>query len=231
MHNHKAITQLFVQQSRVSKAVAPYYSNATLLKSMAEQQCCLDPIMYSCHVVLLAYSILLCLVGKQQIPERDTSGIKLLQDPDDFCYESSKEQDQLRQRLVEATKKLKGVHMPPDVQLKISEVCSLLDVDGIRGDIVTNRAAKALVAFEGREEVAMTDVEKVIGLCLNHRFALPQACPVLVLSQSGASGCCKGAVRETGSLSQPMWMLMERTCGADMCHNFALHPWLFKETS
>lgn len=96
----------------------------------------------------------------------------LLQDPDDFCYQSSQEQGQLRQRLVEATKKLKGVHMPPDVQLKISEVCSLLDVDGIRGDIVTNRAAKALVAFEGREEVSMTDVEKVIGLCLNHRYSL-----------------------------------------------------------
>lgn len=96
----------------------------------------------------------------------------LVQDPDDFCYESSQEQGQLRQRLVEATKKLKGVRMPADVQLKISEVCSLLDVDGIRGDIVTNRAAKALVAFEGREEVSMTDVEKVIGLCLNHRYYL-----------------------------------------------------------
>lgn len=71
--------------------------------------------------------------------------------------------------MVEATKKLKQVHMPADVRLKISEICSLLDVDGIRGDIVTNRAAKALVAFEGREEVSLGDVEKVIGLCLNHR--------------------------------------------------------------
>lgn len=95
-----------------------------------------------------------------------------MQDPDDFCYQASKEQDQLRQRLVEAAKKLKSVHMPAEVRLKISEICSLLDVDGIRGDIVTNRAAKALVAFEGREEVSMTDVEKVIGLCLNHRYAL-----------------------------------------------------------
>ncbi|KAL3154738.1 Bifunctional NAD(P)H-hydrate repair enzyme [Trebouxia sp. C0009 RCD-2024] len=92
------------------------------------------------------------------------------QDPDDFCYQASQEQNQLRQRLVEAAKKLKGVHMPAEVRLKISEICSLLDVDGIRGDIVTNRAAKALVAFEGREEVSMTDVEKVIGLCLNHRL-------------------------------------------------------------
>ncbi|KAL0049600.1 hypothetical protein WJX82_005675 [Trebouxia sp. C0006] len=92
------------------------------------------------------------------------------EDPDNFCYESSKEQGELRQRLVEATKKLKQVHMPADVRLKISEICSLLDVDGIRGDIVTNRAAKALVAFEGREEVSLSDVEKVIGLCLNHRL-------------------------------------------------------------
>ena len=91
------------------------------------------------------------------------------QDPDNFCYESSKEQGELRQRLVEATKKLKQVRMPADVRLKISEICSLLDVDGIRGDIVTNRAAKALVAFEGREEVSLSDVEKVIELCLNHR--------------------------------------------------------------
>ena len=55
------------------------------------------------------------------------------------------------------------------VKLKISEICSLLDVDGIRGDIVTNRAARALVAFEGREEVRIEDVQKVIGLCINHR--------------------------------------------------------------
>ena len=85
---------------------------------------------------------------------------------------------------MEATKNLKAVHMPAEVRLKISEICSLLDVDGIRGDIVTNRAAKALVAFEGREEVSMADVEKVIGLCLNHRYALPQAYPVSGSSES-----------------------------------------------
>lgn len=92
------------------------------------------------------------------------------ENPDDFCYQASKEQDQLRQRLVTASKNLKKVSMPADVRLKISEICSLLDVDGIRGDIVTNRAATALVAFEGREEVTLQDVEKVIGLCLNHRL-------------------------------------------------------------
>ena len=56
-----------------------------------------------------------------------------------------------------------------NIKLKISEICSLLDVDGIRGDMVINRAARALVAFEGRKEVTLDDVAKVIGLCLNHR--------------------------------------------------------------
>ena len=63
-----------------------------------------------------------------------------------------------------------------EIKLKISEICSLLDVDGIRGDMVINRAARALVAFEGRSEVGLDDVAKVIGLCLNHRqelFHLP----------------------------------------------------------
>lgn len=55
------------------------------------------------------------------------------------------------------------------VKLQISEICSLLNVDGIRGDIVTNRAARALVAFEGRDTVSMDDVKRIIGVCVNHR--------------------------------------------------------------
>ena len=55
------------------------------------------------------------------------------------------------------------------MQLLISDICSRLEVDGLRGDIVVNRAAKALVAFEGRSEVKEADIERVISLCLNHR--------------------------------------------------------------
>ena len=55
------------------------------------------------------------------------------------------------------------------LQILISDICSRLNVDGLRGDIVVNRAAKALVAFEGRTEVKEADIERVISLCLNHR--------------------------------------------------------------
>ncbi|MEL6333630.1 MAG: magnesium chelatase ATPase subunit I, partial [Cyanobacteria bacterium J06626_26] len=44
------------------------------------------------------------------------------------------------------------------------------DVDGLRGDIVSNRAAKALAAYEGRSEVTLDDIQTVIALCLRHRL-------------------------------------------------------------
>ena len=51
-----------------------------------------------------------------------------------------------------------------------SQICSELDVDGLRGDLVTNRASKAIAAFEGRTEVTPEDIYRVIPLCLRHRL-------------------------------------------------------------
>lgn len=47
------------------------------------------------------------------------------------------------------------VNLDYDDRIKISEICSELDVDGLRGDMVTNRAAKALAAFDGRTQVTL----------------------------------------------------------------------------
>lgn len=62
------------------------------------------------------------------------------------------------------------VTISDQLQLLISDICSRLDVDGLRGDLVVNRAAKALVALEGRAKVEEADVERVITSCLNHRW-------------------------------------------------------------
>ena len=43
----------------------------------------------------------------------------------------------------------------------------MLDVS--RGDIVVIEA-KAYVAYDGRDEVTVDDVEKVVGPCLSHRL-------------------------------------------------------------
>ncbi|WP_013320725.1 magnesium chelatase ATPase subunit I [Gloeothece verrucosa] len=92
------------------------------------------------------------------------------QDPLAFCGKYQAEQDLLQQKLVNAQQLLSRVNIDYDLRVKISEVCSELDVDGLRGDIVTNRAAKALTAFEGRTEVTVDDIKRVITLCLRHRL-------------------------------------------------------------
>jgi magnesium chelatase subunit I len=65
------------------------------------------------------------------------------------------QQQELRDRIVAAQKLLPTVEIDYDLRVKISEVCSQLDVDGLRGDIVTNRAAKAHAAYNGRDKVTL----------------------------------------------------------------------------
>ena len=83
-------------------------------------------------------------------------------------YES--QQQELRDKIISAQKLLPTVEIDYDLRVKISEVCSQLDVDGLRGDIVTNRAAKAHAAYNGRDKVTVEDISKIITLCLRHRL-------------------------------------------------------------
>jgi magnesium chelatase subunit I len=92
------------------------------------------------------------------------------QNPQEFLKHYQTQQDELRQRIVDAQTRLKSVQLDYEYRVKISQVCAELDVDGLRGDIVTNRAAKAIAALEGRTEVTTDDIRRVIGLCLRHRL-------------------------------------------------------------
>ena len=91
-------------------------------------------------------------------------------DPYAWVDKYKDQQEALKTRIVKAQTLLDKVEMPYDFRLKISKVCSDLDVDGLRGDIVTNRAAKAYTAFQGKEVITVEDIEKIIVLCLRHRL-------------------------------------------------------------
>ncbi|WP_193195327.1 magnesium chelatase ATPase subunit I [Nostoc sp. MG11] len=92
------------------------------------------------------------------------------QNPPAFLEKYKPQQEALQEQIVNAQQLLPEVKIDYDLRVKISEVCSELDVDGLRGDIVSNRAAKALTAFEGRHEVTVDDIHRVITLCLRHRL-------------------------------------------------------------
>ena len=91
-------------------------------------------------------------------------------DPEGFTNIMNEKQSELQEKVVAAQKNLSKVKIDDDLRLNISAICGELDVDGLRGDIVTNRSAKAIAAFEGRDEVSDDDVARVITCSLRHRL-------------------------------------------------------------
>ncbi len=91
-------------------------------------------------------------------------------EPQKFYETYQNEQEKLQETLVKAQNLLPLVDIERDLQVKISQVCSELDVDGLRGDIVVNRASKALAALEKRKSVTVEDISSIITLCLRHRL-------------------------------------------------------------
>ncbi len=92
------------------------------------------------------------------------------QNPQEFTQHYQDQQTELQEKIVQAQALLPEVQMEYDLRVKVSQVCGELDVDGLRGDIVTNRAAKALAALEGRTEVTVEDIRRVMPFCLRHRL-------------------------------------------------------------
>jgi magnesium chelatase subunit I len=92
------------------------------------------------------------------------------QDPYSCMQEYAKQQDLLKSQIIDAQQLLPEVIIDFSLRMKISQICAKLDVDGLRGDIVTNRAAKAFAAYNRRKKVDINDIKKVIILCLRHRL-------------------------------------------------------------
>jgi magnesium chelatase subunit I len=92
------------------------------------------------------------------------------EDPLAFRKAYDLSQINLSAQIQKARERLSNVKIDYDLRVNISKICSELNVDGLRGDIVTNRAAKALVALGDRSEVTPKDILTIIPLCLRHRL-------------------------------------------------------------
>lgn len=92
------------------------------------------------------------------------------QNPKSFRDAYNLAQDNLRQQIMQARERLPNVKIDYELRVNISKICAELNVDGLRGDIVTNRAAKALAALGNRDNVVPKDILTIIPLCLRHRL-------------------------------------------------------------
>jgi magnesium chelatase subunit D len=75
----------------------------------------------------------------------------------------------LAARIAGARACLDAVRLPERELLRITGACSALGVDGVRGDIVTAQAARALAALDGVDEVGEDHVRRAAALALAHR--------------------------------------------------------------
>lgn len=90
--------------------------------------------------------------------------------PKEFKLKYQEEQNKLIKKISNARNNIKEINIKYEILEKISQICSELNVDGLRGDMVTSRAAKALAAFENQEEVTPKHIFIIITLCLRHRL-------------------------------------------------------------
>jgi magnesium chelatase subunit D len=90
-------------------------------------------------------------------------------DPLAFCDRWRAEERALAQRIAEARGRVRSVRLPERELLRITGACARLGVDGVRGDIVSARAARALAALEGADEVCEEHVRRAAALALAHR--------------------------------------------------------------
>jgi magnesium chelatase subunit D len=91
-------------------------------------------------------------------------------DPAAFARDWQASETALAERIAGARARVAAVRVPERELLRISAVCSQLDLDGIRGDLVCAHAARALAALDGETEVARSHVERAAQLALRHRL-------------------------------------------------------------
>ena len=91
-------------------------------------------------------------------------------DPAAFVARHAATERDLAARLAAARAALPGVRLPERQLVRITALCARLQVDGLRADLACTRAALALAALHGADEVTDTHVERAAALALTHRL-------------------------------------------------------------
>ncbi|SDY16424.1 protoporphyrin IX magnesium-chelatase [Modestobacter sp. DSM 44400] len=90
-------------------------------------------------------------------------------DPAGFAAAWAGEESALAERIAAARALLPQVVLSDAALRQVTSVCAAFDVDGLRADLVTARAAIAHAAWAGRTEVTEDDVRVAARLALPHR--------------------------------------------------------------
>jgi magnesium chelatase subunit I len=91
-------------------------------------------------------------------------------DPAGFAESWSREEAKLRKRISRARETLADVAVPDAMLERAAKLCMALGTDGLRGELTLMRAARALAALDGRNEVGLEQLRRVAAPALRHRL-------------------------------------------------------------
>jgi magnesium chelatase subunit I len=91
-------------------------------------------------------------------------------DPTGFMEAWKKAQDKLRRQVASARALLASVTVPETALERAARLCMALGTDGLRGELVLIRAARALAALEGEGEVRDSHLRLAASMALSHRL-------------------------------------------------------------
>ncbi|MEO3471044.1 magnesium chelatase ATPase subunit I [Roseomonas sp. CAU 1739] len=91
-------------------------------------------------------------------------------EPSAFATQWRKPQGRLRARIVAARRRLPRIRTPDRALEIAARLCMALGTDGLRGELTLIRAARALTALEGGEEVSGAELRAVAIPALCHRL-------------------------------------------------------------
>ncbi|MGI3781249.1 MAG: ATP-binding protein, partial [Janthinobacterium lividum] len=90
-------------------------------------------------------------------------------DPEAFAATWAEAEEAVRERLARAQERVATVELGDAELLLVAQVCAAFEVDGLRADLVTARAAVAHAAWHDRERVTKADIRAAARLSLPHR--------------------------------------------------------------
>ncbi len=91
-------------------------------------------------------------------------------DPEAFVAKWKREDDRLRRRILAARGRVAQVLVPDAVLERSARLCMALGTDGLRGELTLMRAARALAALDGDEQVTDAHLRQIAAPALRHRL-------------------------------------------------------------
>jgi magnesium chelatase subunit I len=91
-------------------------------------------------------------------------------DPAAFIKRFASREGRIRSQINRAREQLEHVQVSTDMVRSMAGLCIALGTDGLRGELTLVRAARAVAALEGADEVQLEHLLKITSLALRHRL-------------------------------------------------------------